>query len=344
MHTPFTRVLLLSLVLVLGAPELASAAPPPDDEPALVSGPVLGYVLDSRTHSLRPINGIPGSSHIGTPLNLAFPVTAFALSSASSFALVVSGEGDHPVYLIRNFGTGSRFLESIEGAVNGADRIVLNADSSAAALYSAEARRLQIVRGLPDHPQAGPLLDLSSISGQVTALALDRRGARLLITASDGEQGGLYLFDTSADPQALPRRIANFPSPSALALLHEDRDVVVADATLNQLVLTRDFAGSADAFLLAGERDGMSNPVGIEISADGSRIFIANDGTRSLDVWNLATQSTEARMALDAAPSRLVRLQGPATFLLNDVGDDPLLILDTSENLAVYFVPAGRDQ
>src|SRR5262249_25463763 len=113
---------------------------------------------------------------------------------------------------------------------------------------------------------------------------------------------------------------------------------------LNQLVLIRDFAGSAEGFLLGGERDGVSSPAGLETSTDGKTLFLANAGTRSLDIWDLAAQAVATRLALDAAPDRIAGLEASSVFVLNGIGDDPLLLFDTSGSRAVYFVPAGRDQ
>jgi hypothetical protein len=51
----------------------------------------------------------------------------------------------------------------------------------------------------------------------------------------------------------------------------------------------------------------------------------------------------EASYALDAEPSRITALQGRSTFVLNEVGEHPLLLLDAA-NGGTYFVPAGKDR
>lgn len=342
MRTRFLSRVLLFSALLAGAAQLICA--PPDELPTQLRGPVLGYVLDPGLQAVRPINGIPGASYLGPPLALPFPVTAAAFSSRSDFALIVSGLEDRTLYLLRNPGAAEPSLALIDGAISGADRIVLNAANSAAAIYVTESRQLQIVRGLPQNPAASPLVDLSSVSGKITALALDRSGSNLLIGASEAGQGGLYVASVAAGSEPRARLVSNFANPAAIVLLNRDQDALVTDAALNQLFLIRNFAASADIFSLAGEREGISNPVGLQTSADDRKVFIANQGTRSLDVWDLAAQSIGTRMALDAAPTRLVPLQASSTFLLNDVGDSPLLLLDTVETPAVYFVPAGRER
>jgi DNA-binding beta-propeller fold protein YncE len=301
----------------------------------------MGYVLDATMQAIRPVNGIPGSSLLGQPLALPFPVAAAAFAPRGDWAVAVSAADDHTAYVLRNLG-GALGIDVLDSALRGADRVLLNADASAAALVSSEARQLQLVRGLPASPSAGAPLDLSSIPGTITALAVDRAASNVLIAATSDGQGALHL--AAADPQMRPRLIANFGAPTALALLHGDQDAIVADAAVNQLTLLRNFAGTPEAFLLAGERDGVSGPAGLQLSPDGRKLYIANGASRTLDVWNFETQSVEASFPLDAEPTRLAPLQGSSTFVLNEAGDHPLLLLDAADGLGVYFVPAGRDR
>src|SRR5262245_30636670 len=201
-------------VALAGSPRAALPA-----EDSGLRGPVMGYVLDRVAHVIRPVNGIPGSSVLGHPLALPFPVDAAAFSPAGDFGIAVSATDDRTAHVLRNLG-GTIKLDPIEGAIAGADRVALNSDANAGALLASDARQLQLVRGLPDSPTVAPALDLSSIAGAITAIVLDRSTTNVLIAT---DQGGLYL--SSAD--MYPRLIANFGLPTALALLHDDQDVVV---------------------------------------------------------------------------------------------------------------------
>ena len=334
-----TRTIRSVLLMALLAGNVAWASQAEESAPAGLRGPVMGYVFDAITQAIRPVNGIPGSSVLGRPLALPFPVAAAAFSPRGDFALAISGSSDRTVHVLRNLG-GANDIDSIEGGISGADRVILNADASAGALLATDARELQFLRGLPASPTVGPPLDLSSIPGTITALAIDRTGSNILIAVS-ANHGALYL---ATDLQVRPRLIANFGSPTALALLDGDQDVIVADAAVNELTLLHNFASTPEAFRLAGERDGVSGPAGLRISPDSRKLYIANSGSRTIDIWNFEAQSIEASFPLDAEPTRLTPLQGSSTFVLNDVGDHPLLLLDAAANLAVYFVPADRDR
>lgn len=300
-------------------------------------GPVLGYVVDANTQAVRPLNGIPGASHLGAPLDLGFPVARAVFSSAGNFGLVVAAEGDG-LYLL-DLLEGVPSLTRIPNAIR-PDRLALNVTDTAAVLYSSELRRLQVITGLPQNPVAGPLLDLAGLAGSLTALALDSQGREALLALSDGGRGSLVRVSKSGDP----RVVALFADPSAVAMINQDRDALVTDAGTNQLFRIRDFAGEAAVEILASERDGVARPVGVEISADGRRIFVANAAERgSVLVLDLDTRAVGLRATPEAPPSRLERLQGRTAFLLNEPGEAPLMVLDNLENPEVYFVPAGRN-
>lgn len=311
-----------------------------------LKGPVLGYVLDGRSQAIRPVNGIPGAAHVGTPLALPFAVARAAFSSNGDFALVVAAEAED-LLLVRNL--EAPVVSRLAGAI-WPERMVLNGDNSAALLYTSEPRRLQVVRGLPNNPVAGPMLDLSSLTGTVTALALDREGREALLALSDNGRGTLARVPVPDEGEASdlrsvePRSLGVFGSLTAVALLNRDRDAVVTDGATNQLFLIRDFTGEAAIEALASERDGIANPVGVEASLDGRRVFVANGAEPGgVLVVDLASRTVEVRATPEGAPSRMERLQGRTAFLLNELGDAPLLVLDNVENPEVYFVPAGRE-
>ena len=325
----------LLMVLLAGNARWAGAGSPLQGG---IQGPVMGYVFDSGTQAIRPVNGIPGSSVLGQSLSLPFPVAAAAFSPRSDFALMVSATDDRTIYMVRNPG-GTNDIAPIDGAISGADGVFFNADASAAALVASDARQLQVVRGLPASPVAGPAIDLSSIAGTISAIAIDQAGTSALIAVA-ADHGALYL---ATDQELRPGAIANLGSPAALALLNGDQDVIVADASVNELSLIRNFGGTPEVFHLAGERDGISGPAGLRVSQDGRKLYIADKTSRTLDVWNFDTESMEVSYPLDAEPTRITALQGSSIFLLNGEGDHPLLLLDAADP-AVYFVPAAKDQ
>src|SRR5438552_1897232 len=111
MRTPTIGSIVL-IALLVGNTMWASQAE--QSAPAGLRGPVIGYVFDATMQAIRPINGIPGSSVLGEPLTLPFPVAAAAFSPLGDFALAISDSGDQPAYVLRNLGSANN-IESIEG-------------------------------------------------------------------------------------------------------------------------------------------------------------------------------------------------------------------------------------
>ena len=109
--------------------------------------------------------------------------------------------------------------------------------------------------------------------------------------------------------------------------------------------MVRGYAADATPMLFAGERAGVSSPVGIRVSSDGRRLLIANSGNRGIDALDISTRMTLGHIDVDFAPSRMEALGSGSLSLLNFGGPDgPLYMLDGGGDLAVYFVPAGGGQ
>src|SRR5262245_42410731 len=122
MRTMRSRIICTALLtaVLAGSPQLALPA-----EESGLRGPVMGYVLDRTSQAIRPVNGIPGSSLLGQPLDLPVQVVAAAFSPSSDFAIAVFATDDREAHLLRNLG-GTLAVEPIEGAVIGADRVLFN--------------------------------------------------------------------------------------------------------------------------------------------------------------------------------------------------------------------------
>ena len=304
---------------------LALAAPAQDTR---LSGPVSGFVFHSPTQSIRPIVGVPGSAYLGTELAQGFD--AASVAPLGRFALATLGG---KLYLLRGLGSGQTEPAPIEGSIDAVDRFAWSPDGASAAVYSGDSRQAQILRNLDSAqpPDVESALDLSSTDGPVTALAFD--GKRLLAGA-----GGVYLADSSGVKLLL--RTSN---PAALAL--GNGDLFVAYQAGNQVWMIRDYAGEATPMLFADERAGLSGPVGLRISGNGRSLAVASAGSRSVDALDISTRALLRHVDLDFAPSRMEVVGSSALTLLNSGSDgEPLYLLDSGQDLAVYFVPAGSEE
>lgn len=200
-----------------------------------------------------------------------------------------------------------------------------------------------MLRGLPANPAADDALDLSSLSGTLSALAVDRSGAHVL-AGFTGDNGGVY----SVASGAAPVRLAGAAQPSAIVLSAQEHDLYFADQARQQIWQVQSFDEQPAAMLFAEASSGVSAPVGIGLSADGTRLFVAESGSQALDVFDVSTRSAAARLNLEFAPDTVRTLDGKSLLLLkaNPQGQDPYYVLRDAgaDGAAVYFVPVGREQ
>jgi hypothetical protein len=314
-----TRILAL---ILCAFPVLGSA-----QDRTAVSGPVSGFVFDQTARTLRPVVGVPGAAYLG-PAALE-GLEAAAVSPDGSAALAVR-EGR--LYLITGL-NAVQAAAAVDGSIQGADRIVWAADGGSAAVYSSVSGRAQVLRNLPKSPEAGSAIDLSVLPGAVTALAV--AGDAVLAGVAAADAGGIYL--TAPDSPA--RLLAAAARPSGIAVSGDG--LYFVDQERGQVWEVRRFATDATPLLFA---DALASPVGLQLS--GNRLFVANAGDSTLEVFDVAARASAGRLQLDAAPAMLEAFGSRSVWLLNaSAGEqDPLYILSGGENPAVYFVPAGREQ
>jgi len=172
-------------------------------------------------------------------------------------------------------------------------------------------------------------------------ILVDRDGQRLVaMTAS--EPASLYVLDR----QSAPKRIAQFDRPGPMAFAGRERDVLVADANRGQIVLIQDVFGAAGALPFGSLPDGVTTPVGLAVSPDDTRVFVADKTSKRIAVYEMGTRNLIDQIPLDAEPAFISRFSRGSLFLLNssDSGNQPLQLLETGDKPSVYFVPAGAIQ
>lgn len=298
-----------------------------------VAGPVTGFIFDAQSGAVRPMLGVPGAAYLGN-------VVAAGLKTASvapdgSTALAVQQLGRLVLYTGLRGATPPAAL-NVPGAIAAADHFAWAANSTgnAAAVYSSRTGQAQILTSLAQSPVAAVPIDLSGLPGQVTALAFD--GQRLILGVASNEAGGIYLASALSGIQ----RIAHAFSPSAIDLA--GGSLYFADSQAQQIWQVQSYAGTPAAVLFAND-SGINSPAGLQVSADGLRLYAANAGSRSLAVYDIASRSPVQSLELNFTPTRLDLFGDSSTFLLNGVGQGPLYVVRDGApgKAAVYFVPAA---
>jgi hypothetical protein len=312
------------------------AIPVPGQDTSRISGPVLGYVFDADNAGVRPIFGIPGAATLGPALNLGVELDRAALSQESDYLLGVAGP-DRPVVLFRDL-SGALSPVAIAGAAPAPDRILVSPSGSSALLFYREGSLIEVFTGLPDAPALSASIDLASLP-PFTLWAISDDGRAILASAPAGDGQSVFLIN----PDGSPRLLFSAGRVAAAAFLTKRSDAVIADALYNSVDWIRDVTGAAEVINLAAEKDGISSPVGVSVSRDNLRVFVANAGSGSIASLDLAG-GAPLLVACDCALTSLERLHGNAVFRLTEPSGEPLWVFDgDAPEARVVFVPAARN-
>lgn len=313
------------LVMAIGALAATGWAQPS----AGVAGPVTGFIFDEQLGAVRPMLGIPGAAYLGKAV--ATGLTAASVAPDGSAALVLQPDGTLGLY--GGLRTATPVALTVAGGIAGVDHFAWAGNAASAAVYASRSGQGQILTGLAQSPAAGASIDLSGLPGQVNALAFD--GQNLILGVASGEAGGIYLASASAGVQ----RIAPGASPSAIALAGSS--LYFADNQSQQVFQVQNYAGTPGAVVFASD-SGISSPAGLQVSADGQRLFVANAASRKLDVYDIASRAPVQSLDLAFTPTGVERFGDASVFLLNGSGPGPLYVVRDggAGKAAVYFVPA----
>jgi hypothetical protein len=298
-----------------------------------VAGPVTGFIFDAQSGAVRPMLGIPGAAYLGqlvvTGLNSA------SVAPDGSAALAVQQLGRLVLYTGLR-GANPPVALSVPGAIAAADHFAwaTNGTGSAAAVYCSRTGKAQILSDLAQSPVASAPIDLSGLPGTVTAMAFD--GQRLIVGVASNEAGGIYL----ASPSSGIQRIAHAVSPSAINLA--GASLYFADNQAQQIWQVQSYAGTPAAVLFSNDSS-ISSPAGLQLSADGQRLYSVNAGNRTLSIYDIVSRSPVQSLDLNFTPTRLDLFGDSSTFLLNGTGQGPLYVVRDggAGKAAVYFVPTA---
>lgn len=320
-----TLLVLVAVSGLMGSPEVRAYQ---------ISGPKLGYVADSVTSTVRVINGIPGASAIGKPVSLDVKIRRAQVSIKGDYALAVSDDNAE-VLLISNL-SGAASVSPISGVVSGGDALGLGPSGASAVAFSLYSSRIQIIGGLPSNPVVRFEVDTAAIGQSLTAVAVNEN-EQVLAAFSNGETGTLYLF--AAD--TAPRLISIVGHVSGITFAAAGDRAVIADRGWNQVVLFQDLSTTATPIRLADSVDGISGPIGILLSKDAKTAYVANAGSGTVTVVNLA--GGEARdVSCQCQPTIMRLLQGDSIFALTERTDEPIVLFDgESTDPRVLIVPAA---
>ncbi len=293
---------------------------------AIWTPPTLGYLFDGAAKSIRPLSGIPGAASVEAGLAVPNKLERASISPNRKFALAETKDGEH--LLLVTWSGNSAVVSALDGAPPSAEQIAFGASGSTAAVWNRDAGKIQVWKGLPDQPSLYKEIEASGLS----ALAVSDDGDAVA-AANDG---GLFLAGAGKALAA-----GNF---SGLAFLPGTHDLAAAEQSLDQVLMIRKVDSDTDTVQLAGNQDGVSQPIAVAFSADARKLIVANLRGRlvlSIDLESRAVTATPC----DCEAEGLYRAQGNAVFRLTNGSQDSIALFDgDSGEPRVLSVPAGASR
>jgi len=287
-----------------------------------IGGPVTGYVFDGAAGALRPILGLPGASLFGDPLGFGFNVSKAFVAPRQDAAFAIAADGSSHFFRVNS---GAVTEITVNGLANRASQVAFSPTGNALAVFASGS--VEVLTGLPDAPSVAGGMDLSE--GTVPdALAVSDDGNVVLISANTS----VHLFGSSNDMG----KLMDTAGPALLAFRGGSHDAAIGDPSGAGIVLYRDLTGANTAQVLAAPDSTITNSSAVAFSVDGNTLLAASYGGQSVTTFDL-TAGTRNSIACSCSPKSLARMG--SLFRLNELGSDPLWLLDTSVP-RIVFVPA----
>jgi hypothetical protein len=298
-------------------------------QPTSLSGPVEALTFDAPTRSIRAVIGFPGDASFGPALLDSLDFASVA--PLQNYGIVF--EGGRCLFVS---GLGSKSMSRVAIAgVNGLpDGIVWSGNGTLAVLYSRDASWFQTITGFPSAPRAGVVVDVSTLGGEFTAVAVDAPGKQISVAVS-GKNGAVY---QTANGQFT--RLASMAEPVSLSFSIDGETLYALDAA----------AGQVTAVVLASHGfqtlalPGLTNPVAIQSAQDSQSrpvLYIAGGSDRMLRVLDVMSQQIVTDVPLSFKPSSLDPF-GAGSFVLapRSQSANPLWLFASTPQPGAYFVPA----
>jgi len=282
--------------------------------------PSIGFVFDTSIKSLRPVQGLPGAAVVGAPIEFGFVPSSAYVAPRLDSAFLQAADGTPHFFRLG----GSTFTERPVAELASFLHIVYSPSGTAAAILS--AGKIQVIKGLPDSPviaaTISPRANPRNRRPLPDTLAVSDDGAYLIYAAG----GPVELLGAAGDS----RQVLDAAPGTLAAFAAGGHDAVVNQS--GKLFIFNDIAGPATRRSI----DSAASPTALAYSPDSRSLLIASAAGRSVTTVNLET-GDRSSLSCDCAPATLTPMG--SVFRLNELGKDPLWLLDTASNRGLIFVP-----
>lgn len=297
-----------------------------------LGGPVAGLIVDEQTRAVRAVLGLPGSAHAAAS---RLGTVDFAAAAPNGRSALIAKKGS--LYLVKRVDLAEPQFQLVRESVPAFAHAVFTPDSNTVALLDTGNKRIELVSGLNSEARSREGIDVSSLAGSIVSLAVARDGEYVFASVQDSDEAATLYLLKSGD---VARPLHSLGRAGALLL---QGDVLwAADPGRNEVLRIANWADAPQIESIATEAHGVNNPVGLTLSADAKRLFVASAGTRQIVAMDLATREVTAALDLGFTPTRLER-SGSMLLLTSPVaGEQPAQVFD-AERMSVFFVPVSKE-
>ena len=295
-------------------------------------GPVPGYVLDSRTATVRAVYGIPGALQLSAPVTLPFGVASAGFGPAGDYAVAITDGQPAHAFVIQALASATPALIDLGAVPDGTRVLAVNNSGTGALLYAGDGSVVQFVTGLPQSPALSGGIATTALAGAITAALLDDAAGCAIVGTGALET----LCADGSTQRLLPQTNWNI---SALTFANQGADVVFADQAGKQIVLVGQYKQAANTSVLGTATGGIDTPVGLQTMANG-QIMAADSTASALFVIDPTGQNAMQNLPLTVAPSQLSFLSDRSILLLNSPSSVPFTVLDLT-SMRSFFIPAN---
>lgn len=296
-----------------------------------VAGPTLGYVVDATAGNLYMVNGIAGSSTMGTPIRHGSAITASAVSSSADYAVIADETGAAWFYGEPGPRGASRLeLEGLRGVTH----LAVSPTGDAIAAYAAGSGSLAVFAVVNGIPRVERTYTAAVSAPAVRVAIADGLKDPVLITHD--ASGSTLLRASAAGVQSL----AALPNVTDAVFLRGSEQIILLDASQNAVYEAGLASANPALVLIASSAQGIDGAVGLAVSGDNRTVAVASGTNRAVTLIDLSTRGA-TQLEVPEAPTGIRRMNSRAVFQLTDAANGPVLLLDAQGDSArAVYVPA----
>lgn len=284
-----------------------------------VQGPVMGFVVDSHSRTLRPMLGSPGAAVVGDAVRPAGAMLPEAISPAGDYALVWMGTPEQAAIWQNVASKGGSDPRPIAGLPRGRSRVALSPEGTAAAFYSPQDGVVRVVSGLPGNPSDVSAFRLDTVSGVLASFAVSDDGGVVLCTAAVAAAEAIVLGKSGEQA-----RIPLAGEIGAMAFVPLTHDAVIADG--DEAVLVRGIdAHPSVARLNTGGAGAITS---VAVTRDGRRLLLASASTGKIALGGLAEGAQTSVLDCHCQPEGLFRINSDGAWRLDGYRGQSVHVLD----------------